>query len=58
MNNFFHLYQHFAKYYIDDIIIFFKIIKKYLNIFELFFEFLFNLKSRLNQRNFILSIRL
>ena len=39
MNDFFRLYRHFIKYYINDIVIFFKIAKKYFKYFRIIFRF-------------------
>ena len=38
MNDFLHLYKHFVKCYIDDVVIFFKTIKKYFEHLRIIFR--------------------
>ena len=62
MNGFLRLYKYFVKYYINNVIIFFKIIKKYFEyfriIFRLFaqFKIIFKLKKSFLDYSFIIFL--
>ena len=62
MNDFFRLYRYFVKYYINDIVIFIKIAKKYFKhfqiIFRLFtqFKITFKLKKSYFKYSFIIFL--
>ena len=52
MNDFFYLYRYFAKCYINDIIIFFKIIKKDFKHFRIIFRFFIQFKITFKSKKF------
>ena len=57
MNNFLYLYYYFIKYYINDIIIFFRSAKKYFKYLKIIFYLFAKFKIIFKFKNLILNTR-